>query len=123
MRGVTEEGDGGEVVRAGPSFLEEVTTEVVLNGPLEGHCVQREQSVQVPGEEIHVTCMKRLDRTSGPHGVSPEHDLGFSRRLRAEPGDHRELQRNVFGGRAPRSVGSGAIAMSDFLGSQPVCRV
>jgi len=51
------------VVRAGPSFLEEVTTEVVLNGPVEGHCVLREQSVQVPGEEIHVTCMKRLDGT------------------------------------------------------------
>lgn len=48
VREVTEEGDGGEVVRAGPSFLEEVTTEVVLNGPVEGHCVLREQSVQVP---------------------------------------------------------------------------
>lgn len=79
VREVTEEGDGGEVVRAGPSFLEEVTTEVVLNGPVEGHCVLREQSVQVPGEEIHVTCMKRLDGTSGPHGVSPEQDLGSSR--------------------------------------------
>lgn len=79
VREVTEEGDGGEVVRAGPSFLEEVTTEVVLNGPVEGHCVLREQSVQVPGEEIHVTCMKRLDGTSGSHGVSPEQDLGSSR--------------------------------------------
>lgn len=41
VREVNEEGDGGEVVRAVPSFfLEEVTeAEVVLNGPVEGHCV------------------------------------------------------------------------------------
>lgn len=52
--------------------------EVVLNGPVEGHCVCREESVHVPRGEIHVTCMKRLDRTSEPHDVSPEQGLRSS---------------------------------------------
>lgn len=81
VRGVNEEGDGGEVVRAVPSFLEETEAEVVLNGPVEGHCVCREESVHAPREEIHVTRMKRLDGTSGPHSMSPEQGLGSSWRL------------------------------------------
>lgn len=82
VREVNEEGDG-EVVRGVPSFLEEVMTEteVVLNGPVEGHCVCREESVHAPREEIHVTRMKRLDGTSGPHSMSPEQGLGSWRRL------------------------------------------
>lgn len=78
VREVNEEGDGGEVVRALPSFLKEAMTEaeVVLNGPVEGHCVCREESVHAPREEIHVTGMKRLDGTSGPHSMSPEQGLG-----------------------------------------------